>query len=622
MQYIEKFKEHLVKIFEADKNAKSWHKVIASLIIIMIFISSIEIFLSTFNIDPELRKILFYVDIGTLVFFTIEVSCRIWVASMINPAYKGWKGRMKYIFTFNGFIDVISTYPFYMQWIFPVPLGWLRILRMGRTVRIFRLSRYMKSWDLLRDAVYEKRRELLISLQFLAIITFILSLILFFCEHDAQPDVYKDGFSTVAWSFAQYIGDPGKFGDTPPITVIGKIIACIVGLLGIAIVAVPAGILGSGFTEAMGREERKTNLVKNAEKLSLCFERQIDRPTGFYVIRPCLSFATIQARQGLNANEIIDVVNNTWGFRLINLADTKPVDDVESDRMAVEHYKFNKTYGYCIDRGSKVTIISPASMYDPCSGYFAYYLALIGGFNYISREFGRKAPYNSFYLYSDEVKQDQAAKEYYKDLEKLLGRENSWSFTLMAASGANEPEYDTQIHFSTGNEKGVETIGNLVKDKITFKEFYDSFCKKLEIKIDPKVDSEIKCDYGLYHGSDKKNIFIYNLNSHNESNHVIMRVAWKEMLWDAKRVLLAQSIAETINISILQTHGNPTDPILKSKGRGFDGIEPFFKIIDREKEPGFYPFFPRKKTAGKTSLKFHSKKSQYPAIVNDPQPSF
>ena len=265
-QLIQKFKEDLAAVFDDNLHTKKWHNIADWLIISLIIISTIEIFLSTFDIDPTLRRVLFWVDIGILIFFTIEVTLRIWVAPLINPKFTGWKGRIKYCFTFNGFTDVISTYPFYLQWLIPFPIVGLRLFRTFRVVRLFRVSRYMKSWKLLEDTIKAKKRELIISMQFLLVITIILSLILFFCEHEAQPEIYNNGFSSVLWAFGQYIGDPGGFAENPPITGFGKFIACIVGLLGIAIVAVPAGRLGSGFTEAIEHERDDVKLKENKEK--------------------------------------------------------------------------------------------------------------------------------------------------------------------------------------------------------------------------------------------------------------------------------------------------------------------------------------------------------------------
>jgi hypothetical protein len=72
----------------------------------------------------------------------------------------------------------------------------------------------MKAFSILSRAIRSKKQEMLVSLQFLCIVTLILSFILFFVEHEVQPEVYNNGWRSVVWAFAQYIGDPGGFADT------------------------------------------------------------------------------------------------------------------------------------------------------------------------------------------------------------------------------------------------------------------------------------------------------------------------------------------------------------------------------------------------------------------------
>lgn len=560
---IERFKKDLAVVFDDNLTTNKWHNIADYVIITMIIVSTAEIFLSTFNIDPRLRRVLWWVDIVTLVFFTIEVSLRIWVAPELDPRYRGLKGRFRYCTSFHGFIDTVATYPYWLQWILPFPVGWIRMLRISRVMRLIRVSRYMKSWRLLSGAIKEKRRELIIAMQFLVVITFILALILFFCEHDAQPEVYDNGFSSVAWAFAQYIGDPGGFGDTPPITVLGKIIACIVGLLGIAIVAVPAGILGAGFSEAIENESNRERQEENREKLRLSFERKLDRPSGYQVVPPYRTITHIQARQGLSADDIISAVSNTPGYRLVNLSATRPADNMVNDVLAVEHFCFNRPYGLLIDRNSPITIVAPSSFIDDCTGSFAYYLAKIGGFNLISREFGKKAPYRSFYILKD-GEPEEGETEYKADMERLLSRPGAWSLTYLIASGANEPEYPTQIHVGTGNPKEDTSIGELIHDKEKFRDFYN----RLSATVAEKFD--YKCDCGTYHQTSNPRLLIRLLSLPADSNHIIMRIAWSVALWDSRHILLAETIARIINMTILGLDDNPEDKTLKIKAIGYE----------------------------------------------------
>ena len=202
---IDRFKEQLARALDDNLHTRQWHNIVDWLIIAMILISTAEIFLSTLDLAPEVRRILWIVDIVCLVFFLIEVTARIWVAPLVDPKYSGWKGRLKYCFSFHGFVDVISTYPFFLGFFLPLPFQTLRLLRLTRVMRVMRLSRYSRGFSLFTNAMREKRHELLVSLQFLVIITIILSFLLYFFEHDAQPEVYDSGFASVMWSFAQYI---------------------------------------------------------------------------------------------------------------------------------------------------------------------------------------------------------------------------------------------------------------------------------------------------------------------------------------------------------------------------------------------------------------------------------
>ena len=109
---LDKLKLNLARVFDDNLHTQQWHNIVDWLIIFIILLSTAEIFISTFDIDPQLRRILWWVDVITLIFFTIEVALRIWVAPVINPKYKGLKGRIKYCFTFYGALDILSTFPF------------------------------------------------------------------------------------------------------------------------------------------------------------------------------------------------------------------------------------------------------------------------------------------------------------------------------------------------------------------------------------------------------------------------------------------------------------------------------------------------------------------------------
>ena len=110
----EQIKKKLASVFDDNLRTKQWENYVDYAIIGLIVISTISVFISTFDVSPLCQKILNVIDIFTVVVFTIEVTLRIWAADEISPKYKGFWGRVKSCFTFYGFIDVISTYSFYL----------------------------------------------------------------------------------------------------------------------------------------------------------------------------------------------------------------------------------------------------------------------------------------------------------------------------------------------------------------------------------------------------------------------------------------------------------------------------------------------------------------------------
>lgn len=563
-----KFRKNLGLIFDDNLSTGKWYNVIDWVIVFMILLSSVEIFFATMPVGSGVMHVLDAINEITLWFFVVEVTLRIWAAPEQNPKYKGVRGRIRYCLTFYGFIDFISTYPFLIQYFCPLSLGALRIMRTARIIRIFRITRYASSFSLLSDTIKEKRKELIVSMQFLVIVTFILSIMLYVYEHDAQPDVYDNGLRSVMWSFAQYIGDPGQFADTPPITVPGRIIACIVGLMGIAIVAVPAGILGAGFTEAIEYRNKKTTISENSEKLRNAFQRKLDRPSGFQVVPPFLPVNTLQAKLCMTTDEIVEAVNSDFApyFRLVDTSTSIPMNRQGNDTLAVEHFMVNRPYGCLIDRGSPVTIISPSSYIDMGIGNWSFYLALTGGFNYISREKGDRAASRSFFMH-DTPESVPGLTEFIDDLKGLLSRRGAWSITTLVASGALEPEYPTQIHFQIGGQKGDKAMGGdglFVKDIERYTAFHNSLSGRM------KTEFGLTTDHQQYHDSSSPRNFLHKGYFANENN-VIVRIEWDKILWSPQRILLAKAFAEEIWRTIIGKQLPAPPAILTVKDIGFDG---------------------------------------------------
>ena len=565
MTRAERFKKQLARVFDNDLRTRQWENIPDYIIIGLIVLSTLSIFISTFDVSPLCQQILHIIDLVTVVIFTVEVSLRIWAADVLDPKYKGFWGRVHYCCSFYGLIDILSTYTFYVSLFLPLPYSVLKALRVVRLLRVFR---YMRSFRLLQKAFSSKAKEMFISLQFLVIVTLMLSFVLFFYEHTAQPEVYNNGLRSVVWAFAQYIGDPGGFADTPPVTLVGRIIACIIGLLGIALFAVPAGLIGAGFSEAMGKELHKEITEKNLAKLKRAFERKLDRPTDFQIVPPVLSLIEIQARMGMKIDDIIEAVENSVEFRLANTAGMQTIDEHPQDRLVVEHFEVNRPYGRCIDRGSKITIVSPSNIVDPVIGHFAYYLAKIGGFNFVSREIGETRPYRSFCKFDDENAIEGLA-EYMTDLNRLTSREDSWVITMLASCGGNEPSYPAKVEFVAGGEKGNESLeqkGLTVKDLARFKALIED--TEMRLKSEFNVESAFQRYHGV--GINTHKLYTRKLANVANINSFCITVAWSVSFWDSRRTAVAKCLAELIAKNIEGCNELSLSAELKRKDCGYD----------------------------------------------------
>ena len=273
----------------------------------------------------------------------------------------------------------------------------------------------------------------------------------------------------------------------------------------------------------------------------------------------------------MKSDNISEAVSYEPGFRIVNLAVTVPTDDGEyvADRIAVEHYPRNTSYGCCIDRDSRITIIAPSNMVDPGLSHFCFYLAYFGQFNYISREIGERAPYKSYYAFNSED-DVEGIKEYAADLKRLMAKDGAWTLTVLVASGALDPPYPTNIHLSIGGKKGdTRTSGEdlFVKDSSTYEAFYNTLEKTLA------SDLNLTLDHQQFHNSHSPNNFLRKLSLTEQANHIIMRIEWKQLLWSQKRLKLARDIAESLCSAILDVPLPPIAPELKVKAIGYEGYE-------------------------------------------------
>jgi len=187
-------------------------------------------------------------EIFSLIFFTVEYIARIYCI-VEKPQYSDpVRGRLKYATTPLALVDLFSFLPFYLRFL-PIDLRFLRIFRLMALFRMFKIARYLHALNLFKRVIVERKEQLVLSFLFILFVLVIISFIMFYVENDAQPDKFSSIPATMWWGIATLttVG----YGDMVPITHLGKFLGGIFAIAGVALLALPAGILSSGFFELL-----------------------------------------------------------------------------------------------------------------------------------------------------------------------------------------------------------------------------------------------------------------------------------------------------------------------------------------------------------------------------------
>ena len=216
-------------------------------LITIITLNAIAIVLHTVPAYRQQYDRLFYdFELFSVLFFTVEYGLRVWVCVENDKYQHGFWGRLRYVVSASAIIDLLAILPFYVT-LFTTDLAIIRILRLFRIFRLFRISKYSHAYRMILQVIRDKKEELVLSLTMVVFMLIIISSVMYYVEHPAQPQAFSSIPATMWWGI-NAMATVG-YGDIHPITPLGKLLAGLSSILGIALFALPTGILVSGFTE-------------------------------------------------------------------------------------------------------------------------------------------------------------------------------------------------------------------------------------------------------------------------------------------------------------------------------------------------------------------------------------
>ena len=443
------------------------------------------------------------------------------------------------------------------------------------------------SLKLFKKAYAATHNEISTSLLILAVTTFVFTIIMWLAERSVN-DAYTLSDALV-WVITKYVEDPADI-TTPPVTILGQVVGTLVGILGIAIFAVPAGLIGSGLLDAMDETKHEDKVNNNSERLHKRFRRIAQSSSWFFnergrkeTLKYVPRFRTMEhiiVKTGMTNDEIIAAVNNCPDMRIMNLESTQRIEENPQDKLIVVNFPLNNEYGCCKDRGSDVTIVAPVAATEPGTGSFAYSLAAMGGFNYVSKEltpnpddpFGfysmKKSSLALIGDYDTKEEVESQALHFMDDLKTLKlnseknGRRHWYIFIL-----GTTKSIDCQVHFwrlaTTNRNDSLPAITVkdneyrstvLREDEDILQRIFQASKKSIETRDvvikDQKQPISVCLDNNDIQKSVNSSNIMCRMGGGKDCNALTIRLGYEILVYHSSHLLIVKDLAEAIKKQI------------------------------------------------------------------------
>lgn len=246
------WRPRIADVLGEGDGAPGLRRPVSALLVTAVTASVVAAVLETVPGPPVPPRLLSAVEYAAVALLTLEYLLRTWVAPERDPrgAARPWIPRLRYLRSPHGVIDALAVLPVYLHLVVPLPADWYRVLRL---LRLLKMARHAPGLSLFAAVVRNERRALLAGLLVMVVLLVVAAGIMYALEREAQPVAFASIPHALWWAIVT-LGTVG-YGDVVPVTAAGRLVSGMVMILGIAMFAVPAGILAHGFASEIHKRD-------------------------------------------------------------------------------------------------------------------------------------------------------------------------------------------------------------------------------------------------------------------------------------------------------------------------------------------------------------------------------
>lgn len=249
--------KEIVNIIEPNTDNK-WSRIYEWIMLVAIAIGIFPLMFRTHY------TLFWFFDIISCVCFVVDYLLR-WITVRTRSEKKQWTAFVVYPFTPMAIIDLLSILPT-VSLLSPAFKA-ARLSRLLKILRVVKVIRYFESLEIILSVIRKQKKVLYAVLSMAMFYTFVTAMIMFNAEEEINPEtgdyLFDNFFDAFYWAICTLttVG----YGDLYPISTTGRVISIISSLVGIAIIALPSGVITAGYLDEI-RERKSQKLNEDSQK--------------------------------------------------------------------------------------------------------------------------------------------------------------------------------------------------------------------------------------------------------------------------------------------------------------------------------------------------------------------